>query len=473
MFSRLHRSSSSRLVRVMLISLVAISTDMVSAQTSQPDSLGEDERAAVVERIGQMLNQRYVFPEIAQSCAEHLQAQLEAGEFDDLTDSVTFAKRLTESLQSVSHDKHLRVRPRPAERATMEQENPARAQARRMAQSRRQNFGFEKVERLDGNIGYLDMRYFAGTQLARPTAVAAMNFLANADALIFDMRKNGGGSPEMIRFICSYLFDEPTHLNSLYWREGDVTQEFWTNENVPGPKMPDVPVFVLTSSYTFSGAEEFSYNLRTRERATLVGETTGGGANPGGTMPISRRFEMFIPTGRAINPITGINWDGTGVTPHVAVEADDALDTALELAREAAETYRTEKEEKVAALWKAFGEAQERAASLTDEGKSEKAANVLTAGLRDAFDAGLVGEMDINMLGYQLAQRDHIALAIVVFTFNVDAFPESSNVYDSLGEMYMNDGQTERAIKNYQKSIELDPQNDHARQMISEMRAGG
>ncbi len=472
MFSSLHSSSSSCLVRVLLIAVLAITSGIVSAQSSQPDSLGEDERADVVERIGQMLNQRYVFPEIAQSCAEHLQAQLEAGEFDDLTDPGAFAKRLTESLQSVSHDKHMRVRPRRAERATMERENPARAQARQMDRMRQQNFGFEKVERLDGNVGYLDMRYFAGTQRARPTAVAAMNFLANADALIFDMRKNGGGSPEMIRFICSYLFDEPTHLNSLYWREGDRTQEFWTIENVPGPKMSDVPMFVLTSSYTFSGAEEFSYNLRTRERATLVGETTGGGANPGGTMPISPRFEMFIPTGRAINPITGINWEGTGVTPHVAVDADDALDTALELAREAAEKYRTEKEEKVTALWEAFAEAQMRAVSLADEGNSEKAAQVLSAGLRDAHEAGLGGEADINMLGYQMVNRHQIALAIVVFTFNVAAYPESSNVYDSLAEAYMNDGQIERSIRNYEKSIKLDPKNDHARQMIAEMRAG-
>ena len=159
-----------------------------------------------------------------------------------------------------------------------------------------------------------------------------MNFLANADAIIFDMRQNGGGHPGLIQYICSYLFDAPTHLNSLYWRQGDRTEEFWTLDDVPGPKMPDVPVFVLTSSYTFSGAEEFSYNLQTRERATLVGETTGGGANPGGRMPVNQRFGIFIPTGRAINPITGTNWEGIGVVPDIAVDADEAYDTALAMA---------------------------------------------------------------------------------------------------------------------------------------------
>lgn len=473
MFSHPHQSSSSRQVRILLIGLVAFFGGVASAQSTQPESLSEKDRASVVERIGQLLNERYVFPEIAASCAEHIKAQLDAGEFDGLTDAAAFATRLTESLQSVSHDKHMRVRPRRPREATMQQENPAQARARQMDQMRRQNYGFEKVERLEGNIGYLDMRYFAGTPLARPTAAAAMNFLANADALIFDMRKNGGGSPEMIRFICSYLFDEPTHLNSLYWRQGDRTQEFWTMDDVPGPKMPDVPVFVLTSSYTFSGAEEFSYNLQTQERATLIGETTGGGANPGGSMPISPRFEIFIPTGRAINPITGINWEGTGVTPHVKVDADDAFDTALELAREAAEKHRAAKEDVAMAQWQALGEAQQRVMSLAGEGKTQEALRVLESGLGDAHAAGLLGEQDINMFGYQMAGQGQSALAIAVFTFNVNAYPESSNVYDSLGEAYMNDGQTKRAIKNYKKSIELDPENDHARQMIEEMKAGG
>ena len=131
-----------------------------------------------------------------------------------------------------------------------------------------------------GNVGYLDLRYFAAPWVAQPTATAAMAVLANADALIFDLRHNQGGMPGMVQFLCPYLFVERTHLNSLYFREGDRTDEFWTHD-VPGRRMPDVPVFVLTSAATFSAAEEFCYDLRTRERATLVGEQTRGGANPG------------------------------------------------------------------------------------------------------------------------------------------------------------------------------------------------
>jgi C-terminal processing protease CtpA/Prc len=305
-----------------------------------PVALQQEEREAVVLRISELLEQRYVYPEVERRSGADLVARFRAGEFDDISDVAEFATRLTDALQGVSHDKHLRVRVRPAERAQLERDDPAAARERAAAMARRRNYGFERVERLEGNVGYVDMRYFDGSPVAKPTAAAAMNFIAHTDAVIFDMRRNGGGSPEMIRYVSSWFFGEPTHLNSLYFREGDRTVEFWTYDDIPGEKRPDVPVFVLTSSRTFSGAEEFSYNMLTQQRATLIGEVTGGGANPGRTFPINDRFEVFIPGGAAINPITGTNWEGVGVTPHILVSADEALDVALEKARAAAEAYR-------------------------------------------------------------------------------------------------------------------------------------
>ncbi len=146
----------------------------------------------------------------------------------------------------------------------------------------------------------------------------------------------------MIRYVSSWFFAEPSHLNSLYWRAGERTEEFWTYDDIPGVKRPDVPLFVLTSNYTFSGAEEFSYNMLTQKRATLIGEVTGGGANPGGVRAINERFTVFIPLGAAVNPITGTNWERVGVTPHIEVSADEAFDIALEMAQAAAEAFRAE-----------------------------------------------------------------------------------------------------------------------------------
>lgn len=309
----------------------------VTAQAPEASNpLRDDERQAVVLRISELLEQRYVYPAVGEESGADLIARLQAGEFDETDEPAAFAALLTAALQSVSHDKHLRVRVRPQEQAQVERDDPARARGR--------NYGFEKVERLEGNVGYVNMRYFDGTAAAKPTAAAAMNFLANADAIIFDMRQNGGGSPEMIRYVSSWFFAEPTHLNSLYWRAGERTQEFWTYDEIPGVKRPDVPLFVLTSSHTFSGAEEFSYNMLTQERATLIGEVTGGGANPGGVSVINDRFEVFIPVGAAVNPITGTNWEGVGVTPHIEVPAAEALEVALEKARAAAEAFRSNNE---------------------------------------------------------------------------------------------------------------------------------
>jgi C-terminal processing protease CtpA/Prc len=183
----------------------------------------------------------------------------------------------------------------------------------------RTNCGFQKVERLSGNIGYVKFDEFADADLCGPTVIAAMNFLGNVDAIIFDLRENGGGEPAMIALISSYLFDQPTHLNDLWERRDNSTHQYWTLPYVPGKRLEGKPVYVLTSKATFSGAEEFSYNLKNLKRATIVGETTGGGAHPVSGQRIDDHFQIGVPYARAINPISKSNWEGTGVEPDVKV----------------------------------------------------------------------------------------------------------------------------------------------------------
>jgi C-terminal processing protease CtpA/Prc len=175
-----------------------------------------------------------------------------------------------------------------------------------------------------------------------------MGFLAGSDALIFDLRENGGGSPSMIQLLISYLMStEPTHLNDFYIRKGDKTRQFWTQAWVPGARLPDVPVFVLTSSRTFSAAEEFTYNLKNLKRATLVGETTGGGAHPVDLYRVKKYpVAVRLPFGRAVNPISGTNWEGTGVEPDVKVPAAEALDVAHARALAAVAEKATDPEQK-------------------------------------------------------------------------------------------------------------------------------
>ena len=174
-----------------------------------------------------------------------------------------------------------------------------------------------------------------------------MSFVAHTDAVIFDLRENGGGDPAMVTFIASYLFDKPTHLNDLYNRKEDSTQQFWTLSYVPGERLAKQPVFVLTSKRTFSGAEEFSYNLKNQKRATVVGETTGGGAHPVDGHSVADYFTVMVPFAKAVNPISKTNWEGTGVDPDAKTSAADALSTAQKLA---IERIRTDGKSRVTGL---------------------------------------------------------------------------------------------------------------------------
>ncbi|MGE3109262.1 MAG: S41 family peptidase [Phycisphaerales bacterium] len=303
--------------------------EAVLIQTAHESAaLTPEARRSTVEGAAKALEDAYVFPEVARRMAEMARAKLSAGDYDSVADEAALARRLTEDFQSISRDKHLRVAAVPVSPGENGDGMPSRDEMRA------RNYGFRKAEILDGNIGYCRFDVFVDDEEAKQTAAAALAFLAHCDSIIFDLRYNGGGSPEMIRFITSYFFDEPTHLNSMIDREGKVVEEFWTLKDVPGPRFrADLPVYVLTSARTFSGAEEFSYNLKNLKRATIIGETTGGGAHPVRGERLNDRFVIRVPYMRANNPISKTNWEGVGVEPDIKVSADEALDRAIESVR--------------------------------------------------------------------------------------------------------------------------------------------
>jgi len=301
-------------------------TGVMIAVTSCAQPAGTDfsrtEMEEVVRSVGTLLTENYVYPEKARKMADMLHRHLDSGRYDSIRSQSRLAAILTGDLMAICQDKHLRViftarEGSGAGRASAPENSPD--------QAGRNTFGFLEVKVLEGNIGYLDLRGFHDVRYAEDVAVESMNKLMATDALIIDLRRNGGGSPTMIQLISSYLFsDQPVHLNTFYWRPADEYTETWTLEEIPGTRRPDLEVFILTSSYTFSAAEEFSYNLKHMKRATLIGETTGGGAHPGGPLPASHGFTVWVPQGRAINPVTGTNWEGKGVEPHIAVNAEEA-----------------------------------------------------------------------------------------------------------------------------------------------------
>jgi len=325
------KTTASRFIfRLAVLCLLATSVVAIGcAQPEQADlTIDAATRTLVIDGILKRLNDSYVFPDVAKKMEQSIRERVSKKDYDQITSAKQFATKLTEDLQAVSHDKHLRVRysfESIPERGP-KQDPTAEEREQRKRTLTWLNHGFGKVERLPGNIGYLEFFNFLDEQLGADTVAAAMNFINGTDALIIDMRKNGGGNPAMVALVCSYLFGpEPVHLNDLYWREGNRTEEFWTRKELPGKRYLNKDVYVLTSKSTFSGAEEFTYNLKNLKRATIIGETTGGGAHPGGGFRVSEHFGMFVPTGRAISPITKTNWEGTGVTPDISVPADQAL----------------------------------------------------------------------------------------------------------------------------------------------------
>lgn len=291
-------------------------------------------RKKVIDGVAENLTESYIDADLAKQMVDAMRMHASKGEYDSITDGDVFASRLTKDLRAVSHDRHLGVNFSPFKVPERKGPPSAEDEARMHQQMERNNCFFQKVEILPNNIGYIKFDAFPDASFCGPTVVAALGFVAHTDALIFDIRQNGGGQPAMVTMIASYLFDKPTHLIDMYNRKEDTTQQNWTLSYLPGQRLTKQPVFVLTSKRTFSGAEEFAFDLKNQKRATIVGETTGGGAHPVSGHTVADYFTVGVPFAKSLDPVTKKNWEGTGVEPDVKVDAADALTTAEKLAVE-------------------------------------------------------------------------------------------------------------------------------------------
>lgn len=298
-------------------------------------------RAAVLDTLAAQITENYVFPDVAKDVVKALRRHAARGEYDRITRARAFADTLNDHLYAVAHDLHLRVHYDPASRMQIGCGGGAAVDMERMrAMAGQRNFGFEKLQRLAGNVGYLDLRLFDDPASgAGDVAEAAMRYLAHSDALIIDVRRNGGGFASMVDLLITYLIDpaEQLHLFDFNYRGGEEAglRSNWTLPYVPGPRYAGKDVYVLTGRFTGSAAESFAYALQAAKRATLVGEQTAGAGNPGsGMTSLPGGFSAFVATGRVVSPVTGTNWEGVGVKPDIAAAADTALRVAHVMAVE-------------------------------------------------------------------------------------------------------------------------------------------
>lgn len=365
----------SKMIRwlLVIVVLMALLVSAAAGADQKPQALDAAGKQAIVDEISTLLNKNYIFAETAKKMEDALRARLKRGDFDKLETVPAFAQAVSRTLSEVSKDGHIGFSYNPALAEDIRrlrgqsEEEARRVQERRLQESRRNNFGFRKVERLAGNIGYVDFRSFSSPDQAGETAIAAMNFLAYCDAIIVDLRQNGGGDPAQIQLISSYFFAEPVHLNDLYARAENRTENYWTLPYVPGPRAVAADLYILTSTRTFSGAEEFTYNMKNLKRATVIGETTGGGAHPTGTMIVHEDFILRVPYARAINPVSKTNWEGTGVAPDIAVPAAEAFDRAYAMAVEKLAAKASDLGRKAEYEWILTGEKAKKSPARVDE----------------------------------------------------------------------------------------------------------
>ncbi len=333
---RISRSWTVRLSGFVILAVLA-QVRSTPAQVGRPGELPAIDagtRAAIVDSITAVIDSVYVLEEPARNIVAALRQNLATGQYDEFTDPALFARRLFEDAQAINRDGHFRIAALPpldpAVLAAEQKEDPVEVE-RRQKRERAENYGFVKAEMLPGGIGYLRFDRFGRGDEAFAAATAAMNFLGNSRAIILDLRHNGGGSAAMIRYLCGYLFAEETHLINWDIRAEKMTAQSYSADYVPGKRILDQPVYVLTSRNTFSAAEEFTFDLRNLERATVVGDTTGGGGHTVSAHTFDFdgfRIGLRVPYGRAFNPKNNEGWEGRGVTPHIPVPAVEALDVA-------------------------------------------------------------------------------------------------------------------------------------------------
>ena len=371
----------------------------LASKNDADENLNAAQRQAIIERVTVVISEHYVDEVKASEMAAHITDALNSGSYDDVKNVSEFCRRITHDLREVCNDLHLEVVPYQDELKGKEDADFEDVFKERLPIWKKNNFGFKKVELLDGNIGYIDLRFFSDARYAAPTAIAALNLVAYCDALIIDLRANTGGQPSMSQLICSYLFDAPTYIGGFYLREEDSIQQFWTQAYVSGPRLTDVPVYILVSNQSFSAAEGFAYSLQQLQRAKIIGETTAGGAQPQRPYYFpDESITVHVPYGRAVTPPRNDNWEGKGVAPDIPVPANEALEVArFEALKEMLGEEKDENAKHALRMLMEEAEARRKPIRLT-ESQLEEYVGAYERGI----EIGIEGQ-GLTVLGYVLA----------------------------------------------------------------------
>lgn len=304
------------------------------------ENLTELSKKQVIDSLTKKLEEFYIRPNAVGDIKKKLNENYKKGLYKNMVTSNEFAGKLTSDLIEASKDLHFGVRYDPewteSQLKKEDKEVQKKIKAEELAEAKKKNFGFQQVRILEGNIGYLKFDYFEDPAIGSETAASAMQFLSNTDALIIDLRQNNGGAMEMGQFLTSYFYSgKELPLYKYYYTEKNrkkVEREMWLLPSVPGKRLEDVDIYILTSGLTFSAAEWMSYSLQNLKRVTIVGEKTAGGAHPIDRKVLPNGFSVTIPFGEVKDPITNLDFEGKGVLPDVLCKSEEAVNTSHLLA---------------------------------------------------------------------------------------------------------------------------------------------
>ena len=391
-------------------------------------------RNAVIENIQELMLENYIFLDKATETNLHLDSLMKINHFDAFSDPNTFAKSLSEEMQKITKDKHLNVAPPRPPRVP--QENADFTSRHLSNLMRFRSGGFVKIELLEGNVGYIELKGFRREDLSKVDDV--MSYLSTADAFIIDLRENGGGSGLGL-YWSSYFLKEGIKLTGTYERRTDTEVELKT-VSVKGNKRLEVPIFILTSSFTFSAAEAFAYDLQSRKRATIIGETTGGGAHPVDFIRLVQDYALIVPYAESINPITKSNWEGVGVIPDIKTTKEESLAKAQSLAVIAAKNYREMPFNKLKTI-------------LDQNEISQKEENEVCELFKVLLERKHLEDFMINNMGYSYLENEQVNSAYVIFKSNAEIYPQSPNAHDSFAEILVLKGENQEALKHYQLAV--------------------
>ncbi len=320
MFCR--RKFVAGLVLSMLLSIPAFAAEVAP--------LNGSDRAAIVQTLVAKISANYIKPDVAERVGRAIASKHAKGGYASATSAQALSEALAKDLREFSGDKHFGATVAEGFRefsSTSDLPSPAKMEERRDRVARR-GYDIQKIERLPGNVGYIELRAFGAPEFVGQAYTSAMQLMTGTDALILDLRRNGGGSPVTVAYLMSHFFPlgDERHLMDMYNRPDNTTQQYWTVATVA--QRYDKPVYVLTSARTFSAGEDFAYGMQVQKRGTVIGETTGGGSNPVSWYSVGNDIAVAIPSSRMINFLTQTNWEHVGVKPDVAVPAAQALQTA-------------------------------------------------------------------------------------------------------------------------------------------------